>query len=141
MYHQKGGGNVSFFLKKIKKQNAYPCKLQKKLKLSPFHRHKCADQKYLWRSTNYQESSKSIIRFLSIVIWNLGKGKKQKWKNTIFDGLLIVNRTFHKLNILLENHIFHTLWIFIKPNVLYSWLKTGFFNIFFKRLSKEVLKI
>ena len=50
---------------------------------------------------------------------------------------------FHlnKLNILMANQILHILWIFIKPNVWYSWLKTGFFNIFFKRLSKEVLKI
>ena len=29
MYHQKGGGNVSFILRKIKKQNAYSCKFQK----------------------------------------------------------------------------------------------------------------
>ena len=32
MCHQKGGCNVSFTLKKIKKQNAYPCKFQKKKK-------------------------------------------------------------------------------------------------------------
>ena len=47
MYHQKGGGNVSFILKKINKQDAYPCKFQKKLKVPPFHCHKCGDQKYL----------------------------------------------------------------------------------------------
>ena len=34
------------------------------------------------------------MRFLKIVIWHLGKGKKQKLKNTIFDGPLIVNQTF-----------------------------------------------
>ena len=32
MYHQKGGYNVSFILKKIEKQNAYPCKFKKKIK-------------------------------------------------------------------------------------------------------------
>ena len=47
MYRQKGGRNVSFISKKIKKQNVYPCKFQKKLKVPPFHCHKCADQKYL----------------------------------------------------------------------------------------------
>ena len=31
-YHQKGGCNVSFIWKNIKKQNAYPCKFQKKNK-------------------------------------------------------------------------------------------------------------
>ena len=36
MYHQKGGCNVSFILKKIKKQNAYPCKFQKKIKCRRF---------------------------------------------------------------------------------------------------------
>ena len=94
MYHQKGGCNVSFILKKIKKQNAYPCKFQKKLKVSSFHCHKCVDQKYLWRSRNYQEPSKSIIRFLTIVFRNLGKGKRQKVKSSIFDGSLIINQSF-----------------------------------------------
>ena len=32
MCYQKGGGNVSFILKKIKKQDAYPGKFQKKNK-------------------------------------------------------------------------------------------------------------
>ena len=32
MYHQKGGCNVAFISKKIKKQNAYLCKFQKKNK-------------------------------------------------------------------------------------------------------------
>ena len=36
MYHQKRGGNVSF---RKKKQNAYPCKFKKKLKMPPFHCH------------------------------------------------------------------------------------------------------
>ena len=62
--------------------------------MSPFHCYKCVHQKYLWRSRNYQEPSKSILRFLTIVIWNLSKGKKQKFKNTIFDGPLIVIQTF-----------------------------------------------
>ena len=61
---------------------------------SPFHFQKSVDQKYLWRSRNYQEPSKSIIRFLTIVIWNLEKGKRQKLKNNIFGGPLIVNQTF-----------------------------------------------
>ena len=55
---------------------------------------KCVDEKYLWRIRTSQEHSKSIIRFLTIVIWNLEKGKRQKLKNSIFDGPLIVNQTF-----------------------------------------------
>ena len=39
---------------------------------------KCVDQKYLWCSITSYEFSKSIIRFLTIVIWNLKKGKRQK---------------------------------------------------------------
>ena len=42
----------------------------------------------------------------------LEKRKRQKLKNSIFDGLLIVNQT-------LANRILHILCIFIKPNVLY----------------------
>ena len=53
MHHQKGECNVSFILKKIKKQSAYLCKFQKKLKVPPFQWHKCVDEKYLRRSRNY----------------------------------------------------------------------------------------
>ena len=45
MYHQKGGCNVCFILKKIKKQNVYPCKFFRKMKVPPFHCHKCVNQK------------------------------------------------------------------------------------------------
>ena len=48
-----------------------------------------------------QELSKSIIRFLTILIWNLDKWKSQKLKNSIFDGPLIVNQTFSQIE-----HIF-----------------------------------
>ena len=82
------------FIEKIKNQNAYLCKLKKNLKVSPFHSQKCVDQKYLWRSRNYLEPSKPIIRFLTIVFINLGKGKRQKVKNSIFDDPLIINQPF-----------------------------------------------
>ena len=81
-------------LEKIKNQNAYPRKLNKKLTVPPFHFQKCVDQKYLWRSWNYKEPSKSNIRFLTIFFRNLGKWKRQKVKNSIFDDPLIVNQPF-----------------------------------------------
>ena len=34
------------------------------------------------------------MRFLTIVIWNLEKSKKQKLNNSIFDGPSIVNQNF-----------------------------------------------
>ena len=82
------------YLEKIKNQNAYPRKLNKKQKVPPLHFQKRVDQKYLWRSRNYKEPSKPNIRFLTIVFRNLGKWKRQKVKNSIFDGPLIVNQPF-----------------------------------------------
>ena len=60
----------------------------------------------LWKANvktnaSLSEPSKSIIRYLTIVIWNLGKGKKQKLKITIFDGPLIVNQTFSQTKYLI----------------------------------------
>ena len=66
---------------------------------------------YLSRSRTTEELSKSIIRFLTIVIWNLEKGKKQKLKNSIFDGPLIVNQTFLQTEFVTDKsyfaHIMH----------------------------------
>ena len=47
------------------------------------------------------------------------KGKRQKVKNSILDGPLIVNVAFS--NMLLPNQILLILCIFIKQNVWYSW--------------------
>ena len=56
--------------------------------------------------------------------------ERQKLRNSIFDGPLIVNQIFHKLNMLLPNQILHILCIFIKPNVLHSWsLKESYCSI------------
>ena len=77
----------------------------------PFHFQKSVDQKYLWRSRNYKEPSKSIIIFLTIVFRNLGKGKRQKVKNSIFDGPLIVNQPFSQTEYVIGKsdfaHIMH----------------------------------
>ena len=42
-----------FLKEKIKKQNAYLCRFQKKLKVPLFDCHKCVVQKYFWPSRNY----------------------------------------------------------------------------------------
>ena len=42
-----------FHLEKIKKQTAYPCKVQKKIKRAAVSCQKFVDQKYLGRSRNY----------------------------------------------------------------------------------------
>ena len=94
------------FIEKIKNQNAYLCKLKKNLKGSPFHSQKCVDQKYLWRSRNYLEPSKPIIRFLTIVFRNLGKGKRQKVKNSIFDDPLIINQPFSQTEYIIGKSYF-----------------------------------
>ena len=80
--------------RKNKETKYISVQISKKLKGLPFHCKKCVVQKYMWRSRNYWEPSKPIIRFLTIVIWNFDKGKRQKLKNSIFDGPLIVNQTF-----------------------------------------------
>ena len=54
-------------------------------------------------------------------LWNLCNEERQILKNSIFDGLLIINYIFHKLSMLLANQILHILCIFIKSNVWHSW--------------------
>ena len=85
--------------------------LNKNLKGLPFDCQKCVDQKYLWRNRTSKEPSKSILRFLTIVIWNLEKRKRQNLKNKIFDGPLIVNQTFSQTEFVIGKsdfaHIMH----------------------------------
>ena len=84
---------------------------KKNLKGPPFHCQDFVDKKYLWRSRTSKEASKSIIRFLTEVIWNLEKGKRQKLLNIIFDGPLIVNQTFSQTKFVIGKsdiaHIMH----------------------------------
>ena len=54
---------------------------QKKWRGSPFHGKICLYQKCLWRSRTSKGPSKSIIRFLTIVIWNLEKGQFRRLIN------------------------------------------------------------
>ena len=48
---------------------------------------------------------------MPIAIWNLGKGEKQKLKNSILDDPLIVNQTFSQTESVIDKsdfaHIMH----------------------------------
>ena len=78
-----------------------------------FHCQKYVGQKYLWRIRASLEPSKSFIkmdgfsiRFLTIVIWNLEKWKRKKFKNSIFDSPLIVNQTFPQTEFIIGKSYF-----------------------------------
>ena len=49
--------------------------------------------------------------FLTIVTWNLEKGKRLEFKNSIFDGSLIVKQTFSQTEFVISEsdiaHIMH----------------------------------
>ena len=102
---------------KFKKQNALPCKFQKKFKGPLFHCWEISDHKYWWSGKTLSVLSKSIlkpgslfIKFLKKVVWKLEKLKSQNFKSCMFDGPVIVN-TANWLLLKSSN------WI--KPNVWY----------------------
>ena len=91
---------------------------KKNIKRPPFHCQTNVDQEYMWRSRTSQEPSKSVIkkdgfsiRFLTMVIWNLEKWKRQKLNNSIFVSPLIVNQTFSETEFIIGKsgfaHIMH----------------------------------
>ena len=91
--YQKGGCHVSFIQKKIKNQNAYSCKLKKNKRAAVSFSKSCRSEIFV--------TQKKLLRTLKIQykifdnsLQNLGKGKRQKVKNSIFGGLLIVNQPF-----------------------------------------------
>ena len=71
-----------FSFNKNKGRKCLSMQISKKFKRAAFHCQKCVDQKYL--SQNFLRTLQ-IIRFLTIVIWNLEKEKGQKLKNSMFD--------------------------------------------------------
>ena len=139
MYHKRGGrgagGLLVVFLSFRKNKETISWNFKKNSKGLPFHCQKCVDQKYLWRSRNYWEPLKSIIRFLTIAIWNLDKGKRQNLKNSNSDGPLIVNQTFfQKLNTLFRFCIYYAFSLNQMPDNCEVWkywlLKYGWFCLF-----------
>ena len=96
--------------RKNKETKCISAQISKKLKGPPFHCQKCVDQKYLWRSRNYWEISKSIIGFLTMVNWILEKGKRQKLKNSLFGDQLIVNQIFSQTeHVIGKSHFAHVM--------------------------------
>ena len=92
---------------KFKKQNALPCKFQKKFKGPLFHCREISDHKYWWSGKTLSVLSKSIlkpesffIKFLTKFVWKLKKLKSQNFKSCMFDDPVIVNTG---LNILSAN--------------------------------------
>ena len=108
MYNSTFKSAVVIFLsfRKNKETKCVSVQISRTAKGLSFH---C--QKFVWRSGTLQKPSKSIIkkdgisiRFSIIFTWNFEKWKRQKLKNSIFNGSFIVNQAFtNKMNILLTN--------------------------------------
>ena len=111
---------------KFKKQNALPCKFQKKFKGPLFHCREISDHKYWWSGKTLSVLSKSIlkpggffVKVLTKFVWKLEKLKCQNFKKCMFDDLVIVNTAFSNLNILSANWPLLKLRNSIKTNVWY----------------------
>ena len=133
---------------KFKKQNALPCKFQKKFKGPLFHCREISDHKYWWSGKTLSVLSKSIlkpgsffIKFLTKFVWKLEKLKSQNFKSCMFDDQVMWTHLFHNLNILSTNWPLLKLCNSIKPNdrdICEIWknqpLKCGFGSISQKHL-------